>query len=44
VRILILPVLVPFVTAIVLALLTGRAAAQKAVALASGAGLTVFVF
>jgi len=43
-RLLILPVLVPFVTVIVLALLTGRAAAQKTVALASAAGLTVFVF
>ena len=43
-RVLILPVLVPFLTAILLALLTGRAAAQKAVALASAVGLTAFVF
>lgn len=43
-RILILPVLVPFLTAILLALLTGRATAQKAVALVSAAGLTAFVF
>lgn len=43
-RLLILPVLVPFLTAIVLALLTGRVAAQKAVAFGSVVGHTVFVF
>ncbi len=43
-RVLIIPVLVPFLTAILLALLTGKPGAQKALAVASGIGLTAFVF
>lgn len=43
-RSLIVPVLVPFLTAIALALLTGFRTAQKAVSIASAVGLTAFVF
>ncbi len=41
---LIVPVLVPFLTTIALALLTGRPRAQQALAVGSAAGLTAFVF
>lgn len=43
-RSLIVPVLAPFLTAILLALLTGRPVAQKMLAVASAVGLTAFVF
>jgi multicomponent Na+:H+ antiporter subunit D len=43
-RILILPVLVPFLTAILLALLNGRPRLERAVSLVSCVGLTVFVY
>ena len=43
-RVLILPLLVPFLTAIVVALLTGRPVLQKIVSVASALGLTAFVF
>ena len=41
---LILPVLVPFLTAILLALLTGRPRSQKLIAVVSAVGLTAFVY
>lgn len=41
---LIVPVLAPFLTAIALALLTGRPRAQKVLAVGSALGLTAFVF
>ena len=43
-RALILPVLVPFLTAVLLALLNGRPRLERAVNLVSCVGLTVFVF
>jgi len=44
VSVLIVPVLVPFLTAILLALLTGKPTTQKALAVVSAIGLTAFVF
>lgn len=43
-RLLIVPLLVPFVTAVVLALINGYARLEKALSLASVSGLTIFVF
>ena len=43
-RLLVLPVLVPFVTAIVVALLNGHPRLERAVSLLSASGLTIFVF
>ncbi len=43
-RLLVLPVLVPFLTAVLLALLSGHPRLERAINLISSAGLTVFVF